>query len=107
MHAAVFDRLAESYDDVWTHSAIGRAQREAVWRHLELVLRPGQDVLELGCGTGEDATRLHRHGVSVTAIDSSSEMVNAARRRGITATVRDIQELQHVQGTFDGAISNF
>src|SRR5882724_723893 len=107
MHGAVFDRLAGSYDDIWTHSAIGRAQRDAGWHHLGHVFTPGQDVLELGCGTGEDATRLHRHGVSVTAIDSSSEMVNAALRRGIDATVRDIQDLQQEQGTFDGAISNF
>jgi len=107
MHAAVFDGLAAKYDDVWTHSAIGRAQRDAVWRHLGRLITPGQSVLELGCGTGEDAARLQRSGVTVVAIDSSPCMVRVARRRGIDAAVRRIEDLQLVEGMFDGAISNF
>jgi ubiquinone/menaquinone biosynthesis C-methylase UbiE len=107
MHATVFDRLAESYDDVWTHSPIGRAQREAVWRQLGHIFTPGQSVLELGCGTGEDAAHLQRCGVTVVAIDSSPGMVSVARRRGVDAAVRRIEDLQLVEGMFDGAISNF
>jgi ubiquinone/menaquinone biosynthesis C-methylase UbiE len=107
MHAAVFDRLASKYDDVWTHSPIGRAQRNAVWRQLSRVFTPGQSVLELGCGTGEDAARLQRCGVTVVAIDSSPGMVSVARGRGIDAAVRRIEDLQVVEGMFDGAISNF
>ena len=107
MHAAAFDRLAASYDSMWTHSAIGRAQRAAVWRRLGSVFTRGQTVLELGCGTGEDAARLQRCGVAVVAIDSSPGMVSLARRRGIDATVRRIEDLRLVEGMFDGAISNF
>jgi SAM-dependent methyltransferase len=43
----------------------------------------------------------------VTAIDSSQGMVSVARRRGIDAAVRRIEDLQLVEGMFDGAISNF
>jgi ubiquinone/menaquinone biosynthesis C-methylase UbiE len=107
MQAAVFDRLAPKYDELWTHSAIGRAQRDAVWRHLGRVFTPGQSVLELGCGTGEDAARLQQCGVAVMAIDSSPGMVRVARWRGIDAAVRRIEDLQLVEGMFDGAISNF
>ncbi|HYZ83839.1 MAG TPA: methyltransferase domain-containing protein, partial [Bryobacteraceae bacterium] len=103
MSSAAFDRLAASYDDMWTHSAIGVAQRDAVWRHLGRVFTPGQSVLELGCGTGEDAVRLQRSGVTVVAIDSSPGMVSVARRRGIDAAVRRIEDLQLVEGVFDGA----
>ena len=36
-------------------------------------------VLEVGCGSGELAARLHHHGVSVVAIDSDRDCVAAAR----------------------------
>src|SRR4051812_10690043 len=107
MYAAAFDRLAASYDETWTDSAIGRAQRNAVWRHSGRVFTPGQRVLELGCGTGEDAARLQRSGVAVAAIDSSPAMVSMARRRGVDAAVGRIEDLRLVDGVFDGAISNF
>jgi SAM-dependent methyltransferase len=38
-------------------------------------------VLELGCGTGNDAARLAREGYSVTAIDLSGEAIGQARAR--------------------------
>jgi SAM-dependent methyltransferase len=38
-------------------------------------------VLELGCGTGNDAARLAGEGYSVTAIDLSGEAIGQARAR--------------------------
>ena len=38
-------------------------------------------VLELGCGTGNDAARLAREGYSVTAVDLSAEAIERARAR--------------------------
>jgi 2-polyprenyl-3-methyl-5-hydroxy-6-metoxy-1,4-benzoquinol methylase len=38
-------------------------------------------VLELGCGTGNDAARLAREGYSVTAIDLSGEAIEQARAK--------------------------
>ena len=32
--ATAFDRVAHSYDDVFTRSVIGRAQRNQVWQRL-------------------------------------------------------------------------
>src|SRR5260221_13196227 len=40
-----------------------------------------QDVLELGCGTGNDAARLAREGLHVVAIDLSAEAVAQARKK--------------------------
>jgi hypothetical protein len=60
-----FDSLAARYDDLFTRSTIGRAQRDAVWDVLIDTFEPGAHILELNCGTGEDALFLADHCVSV------------------------------------------
>ena len=55
-------------------------------RWVEPILVPlgqaeARTILELGCGTGNDAARLAREGYSVTAIDLSAEAVGQARAK--------------------------
>jgi ubiquinone/menaquinone biosynthesis C-methylase UbiE len=107
MIAAAFDNLAPEYDRLWTQSAIGRLQREAVWRHIGRLFKPGQSVLDLGCGTGEDALTLLRAGVHVRAIDASHEMASIALRRGVDARNLRIEDLHRLDGSFDAVLSNF
>jgi len=76
-----FDRIATCYDDNFTDSLIGRLQREAVWRHLGGLLRAGDRILDLGCGTGADAMLLARRGMEVEALDVSQQMIAEARRK--------------------------
>ena len=104
---AAFDRIASRYDELWTRSPVGRLQRKAVWRRLDSLFEGADVLLDLGCGTGEDALHFMRNGISVRAIDASSEMVRIACRRGVDASVLGIEELNRVQGYFDGVISNF
>src|SRR6266478_3974601 len=104
---AAFDQIAQRYDELWTCSPIGRLQREAVWRRLDKLFNDGDALLDLGCGTGEDALHFMRLGMSVRAIDASAEMVSIARGRGVHASVLDIEQLNRVQGCFDGVVSNF
>jgi SAM-dependent methyltransferase len=73
--------LAAEYDEAFTESAIGRALRALVWARLEHVFNAPGRILELGCGTGEDALCLARRGVGVVAVDASSQMVNVARQK--------------------------
>jgi ubiquinone/menaquinone biosynthesis C-methylase UbiE len=115
--ALVFDQMAREYDDVFTNSMIGRAQRDAVWNVLTRVFQRGEHILELNCGTGEDALFLARNGVSVTACDTSEQMIQIASSRlraeaphapvqfNLLPTER-VRKLQHVT-KFDGAFSNF
>jgi ubiquinone/menaquinone biosynthesis C-methylase UbiE len=112
-----FDCIAEQYDDIFTHSLVGRAQRDAVWEVLRRTFRRGERLLELNCGTGEDALFLSRLGIAVVACDASEQMIAVAARR-IASERRDAQvQLEvcpseqigemHSSGPFDGALSNF
>jgi ubiquinone/menaquinone biosynthesis C-methylase UbiE len=105
--AAVFDRMAARYDSLWTNSAIGRAQRNLVWREMDPLFQPGQRIVDIGCGTGEDAAHFAARGVTVYATDASSQMVRLAQARGVAAEVRRAEDIGAIGGTFDGAISNF
>jgi ubiquinone/menaquinone biosynthesis C-methylase UbiE len=105
--AALFERLAPRYDELWTDTAIGRAQRNATWRVMDGLFRAGDRVLDVGCGTGEDAAHLMARGISVHAVDASPAMVKEARARGVRAEVMRAQDLAIPGACFDGAISNF
>jgi ubiquinone/menaquinone biosynthesis C-methylase UbiE len=80
-HDAHFDALADTYDQTFTFSRIGRVQREAVTREMDRVFRPGQRVLEINCGTGVDALHLASRGVAVLACDVAPRMIEVARQR--------------------------
>ncbi|HTB16614.1 MAG TPA: methyltransferase domain-containing protein [Bryobacteraceae bacterium] len=104
---AAFDQLASQYDRLWTHSAVGQLQREAVWRHIGKLFQRGQAALDLGCGTGEDALCLIQAGLHVRAIDASPAMVRMARDRGVDAEILSIEDCSLVDGSFDAVLSNF
>jgi SAM-dependent methyltransferase len=67
-------------------------------------------ILELGCGTGNDAARLAGEGYSVTAVDLSGEAIKQARARFgsmVRFAVADIaQRLPFTDGSFDAVMSN-
>jgi SAM-dependent methyltransferase len=102
-----FDHLAAAYDDLWTNTTVGQLQRTAVWRHAGPLFAAGDSVLELGCGTGEDALWLGRLGVQVTATDGSPAMVRRAQIQGVDARLLRIEDMGHLDGAFDGVFSNF
>ena len=105
--AAYFDGLAARYDEVWTNSKAGRLQRDAVWRHLDPLIARGDRILDLGCGTGEDAVHFEGLGGQVLAVDVSSEMVRIARGRGVNARVLPIEGIHMFAIAFDVVLSNF
>ena len=114
---AAFNRIAQDYDQIFTDSLIGRAQRDAVWKVLTRTFRTNDKVLELNCGTGEDAIFLAGNGISVFALDASPQMIaRAEQRRRYNSSpppvvfrelpTERIGEL-HPETQFDGAFSNF
>ena len=107
-----FDRVAAEYDHSFTHSSIGRAQRSAVWRAAKRVFAAGSHLLELNCGTGEDAEFLASCGHTVLACDASAGMIEAARRRGMPASCvtwmhLSTERIDTLLGRFGGVFSNF
>ena len=105
--AAYFDRLAARYDEVWTNSEAGRLQRDAVWRHLDPLIARGDRILDIGCGTGEDAVHFAGLAGQVLALDVSPEMVRVARGRGVNARVLPIEGIHMFAIAFDMVLSNF
>lgn len=79
MQPQAFDTYAESYDEHFTNSLIGKAQRNQVYKCLLSAFKfTNLNVLEINCGTGEDANWLFKQSANVTATDISAGMINAA-----------------------------
>lgn len=114
---APFDAVALEYDDTFTSSVVGRAQRLAVWKELTDAFHAGERLLEIGCGTGADACFLAQRGIRVTACDSSSQMIAVTRRKVAKDGLQDFVSAMQLRAedistlrsgeSFDGAFSNF
>jgi SAM-dependent methyltransferase len=112
-----FDELADTYDETFTDTKVGRALREIVWGRFEQVFRPPRRILELGCGTGEDAVRLAGSGSRVVATDPSSRMIQVARGKAAIRNCQNriefrclaMEELGALADSelFEGVLSNF
>jgi SAM-dependent methyltransferase len=116
--SAPFDALAADYDTGFTATPLGALLREAVHRRLDAHFAAGNRVLEIACGTGEDAVHLGRRGVRVLATDASEAMVERTREKVTAAGLEGIVEPRHLAiedlaslagpfGSFDGAFSDF
>ena len=83
----------------WTRPFLVPLREAGVWT-----------VLELGCGTGNDAARLASEGYSVTAVDLSAEAITQAQARyGSLASfqVADVtKRLPFADGSFDAVMAN-
>ncbi|MEA3066745.1 MAG: cyclopropane-fatty-acyl-phospholipid synthase [Sphingomonadales bacterium] len=77
----------------------------------KLYLKPGQRVLDIGCGWGGMALYLHQvAGVDVLGVTLSEEQLKVARERAAAAGVSDhvkfeLIDYRHVQGRFDRIVS--
>ncbi|WP_038033803.1 class I SAM-dependent methyltransferase [Thermopetrobacter sp. TC1] len=67
--------------------------------------KPGERILDLGCGDGVIAERLMREGCKVVGVDISAEMLKAARARGVQVIQASGEDLPF-ENEFDAVFSN-
>lgn len=103
------DDLRRAYDvDVDRRGAMTPAswQTSTVDRFLESPHMLGaNNIIELGCGTGQLARYVADRGFDVTAMDLSPANVAHTQKRGITAEVADFAALPYPDNTFEAAFA--
>jgi ubiquinone/menaquinone biosynthesis C-methylase UbiE len=117
--AQAFDTIAPAFDSRFGEWLSVGAQRRAVRTALLQEFPSGSRLLELGGGTGEDATFLVKRGFDVLLTDPSPTMVTLAgtklRPLGSSAEIATGEEMEEFargylstgRPLFDGAFSNF
>lgn len=83
MARAAFDQLAFGYDASFSQTPLGKLHRERVWEILDNQpwLKKKLHILEVNCGTGDDAMEWAKRGHRVLATDISPEMIEAGRKK--------------------------
>lgn len=113
-----FDSAAASYDQDFTNSPIGKIQRKQVLDFLDSSIPSNPiNVLEVNCGTGEDAIWLAKKGHTVVCTDLSNEMLKEVESKverenlenKINVQQLDLKSIHSdsVKGEFDLIFSNF
>lgn len=103
--------LAHGAGEVWNWETPAGRLRWA--RRVEMLthhLRPGQHVLELGCGTGYFTRELARTGAQIIAIDISPDLLEAARRDcqrdNVSFEIQNAYDLSYADATFDSVVAS-
>jgi SAM-dependent methyltransferase len=110
-----YDSIAGDYDELVRGDGW---MRDALLAHYLRLFRPGDRVLDVGCGTGLDAEVLARYGVRVVGVDASPAMIARFRARAARAgvaelveghvlDVADLRALPLEDGALAGAVSSF
>lgn len=93
------------YDNYWL---VDRGVAEIYDRNLALLslFHKGENVLDIGCGSGTVADFLQKNSaVKVTGVDVSTRAVNQAKKKGIQAYVFDVEKkLPFKNESFDAVL---
>ena len=104
-----YDRIAPVYDlmESLAERLLFAKWREMLWRRVE-----GEQILEIGVGTGKNLPYYPAE-VEITAVDFSAPMLQRARRKAERETIdirleqMDVQNLQFAEATFDTVVATF
>lgn len=114
-----FDHAAQNYDDLYRTNRIMAWMREESLSALQASFPPGSRLLEIGCGSGEEAVALSLAGYHIVATDISPAMIETARAKAKTSgagtvtwrvlSAGQVAELIEDEGpgAFDGAYASF
>jgi ubiquinone/menaquinone biosynthesis C-methylase UbiE len=114
-----FDSSAGSYDSLYQANPIMAWMRKVSLATIRDTFAPGSRLLEIGCGTGDEALALASEGYQIVATDISPGMITAGRTKaqiqgitGVTWIPLPAGQLYDLigdegSGAFDGAFSSF
>ncbi len=114
--AEAFSRQAPVFDDRYEGDGIIRYKRARVRSAILALLQPGARMLELNCGTGNDALFFAQRGFRVHATDLSAGMLHRLEAKlqvdpGLPVSTEQCSFLQldalRARGPYDHIYSNF
>ncbi|HEY2720169.1 MAG TPA: methyltransferase domain-containing protein, partial [Chitinophagaceae bacterium] len=115
--AKAFSRQSPVFDKTYSTNKLIQYKRTRVREHVNELIAPNSEILELNAGTGEDAIYFAKQGHSVHATDISEGMQNILREKvrlnklekKISAELCSFTQLENLKdlGPFDLIFSNF
>jgi methylase of polypeptide subunit release factors len=119
--ATAFSDAARFYDREQHANFVAGWSRRQSLKLLRRYFKPGSRLLEIGCGTGEEAISLAREGRTIVATDAAAGMIRELERKlegssdlasqvkPLVLAARDLDQLPQdlIVSGFDGAYSSF
>lgn len=109
MHGPIPDAVPPVAVQRWSASDYARngrfVQESAGPIFAWLAPKPGERILDLGCGDGELTAEIKAVGADVLGVDLSDELLAVARMKGLTVQKADGHALSYAQ-EFDAVFSN-
>ena len=115
--AEAFTKQSVIFDQLYAGDSIIEYKRQRVREHILKNARPGCYMLELNCGTGEDALYFAKRGYNIHATDISPGMLDVFRKKldnaqytgNISIEECSFTDLEHLNNRkqFDYIYSNF
>jgi SAM-dependent methyltransferase len=101
-----FEDLADHLGPAYLRYSFTKGTEQEVGFLVEaLDLRPGQRVLDVGCGPGRHSAALRERGIEVVGIDISARFTQLAAGAGLTVARADARALPLADGWADAALS--
>jgi len=101
-----FDAIAAEYDKSFSNSLIGWEQRQLSrhWLKKFLGSQKKLEILEINCGTGDDALWLGSLGHTVIATDQSTAMIEQAEKK---LSLTDQKNVRFISCSFENLANQF
>lgn len=86
---AAFDAIADEYDHHIYGNPMNEWLRKVSVAFMSGIFKPGETILDFGCGTGTETLCLAEKGVKIVACDISNKMLQVLNRKAKEANLSD------------------